>query len=153
MGGSLSPEAGLRSPSNFRILPRSRLISAFCISTIRELSEGSTLASPVGGMRGFVRVSAACSSKPCLRAMFNVASRSWALVRDFLSSHRRSLISFSRETFSYDGVIECLCVCACMCVCMCACVHVCVCVCVHVCVYSDDHKYHSHNICTGYTTV
>ena len=66
MGGSFSRETGLWNPSSSRIFPLSRLISIFCISRIRELSKGSTLASPVGGMRGFVRVRA----HPCNLAYF-----------------------------------------------------------------------------------
>ena len=102
MGGSLPFEGGLWSPptSISRSLARRRLISARCISIMRWLSCGSTWARPVGGSLGFMAVRAACWSNPCFRASFSSASRSCACVRVFFSSERRSLISFSSETFS-----------------------------------------------------
>ena len=102
MGGSRITDDGRFSASLSR--PRRRLISARWISITRWLSAGgSTFASPVGGRWGTVLARAAISSKPCLRAIFSTASRSWAVVRDFFSSVRRSLISFSSDTFSCGG--------------------------------------------------
>ena len=105
MGGNLSPPGCLPLVISL-IFPRSRLISNFCISMILESSEGSTLAIPVLGGGGLELDRAAWSLKPCLRAILRAASRSCDRVRLFFSSVRRSLISFSRETFSYKFEIE-----------------------------------------------
>ena len=100
-GGSFSPGNCLLLALVSRSFARSRLISIFCISIILESSDGSIFAMPVLGGGGLELDSAAWSSNPCLRAILSAASRSCDNVRLFLSSVRRSLISLSRETFSW----------------------------------------------------
>lgn len=102
-GGSMAVGSGFFTPSWSTLsLFLSLLISTCCSSISFELSAGSIFPRPLVGAGALSLDRVSCSSTPLLRESFKVVSMLCACVRITASSLRRSLISFSKETFSWN---------------------------------------------------
>ena len=89
---------------SFLTLILSLLISVRWSSSTSELSLGSIFPRLLGEAGDLSLARVALSSKPFFLAILSAVSRFFTLTREMSSSRRRSLISFSRTTFSYCQV-------------------------------------------------